>query len=839
MRTQRNTIYGLVAFLVLSTTASGQVVNHQLTELANGLSGVVGERFGSAVAVGPAGSGMVAVGVPFEDFAGNADSGKVHVFVLSGTGSIIQATSFGVSDNAANDQFGSAIAFGGQGRIAVGAPFDDDHGSNSGSVYVYDALTGGNLLKFTSEPFAAGGDTFGASVAYDEATSRLVAGAPSFDAVGTNSGAAYILDSVTGSVLHSLTPVDAASFDDFGRSIALDSGVCVIGAPKDDDNGPNSGSVYLYDVTTGNQLLKITPSDGTAGDEFGGSVSVSEGIVAVGASHEDENGFFSGAVYLFDAATGTQLYKLISDNPASSALFGEHVVIHHGVVAVTAPGEQANGFNSGSSYYFNAATGALVAKNLPLSGGVGDSFGGALAVGDDFVVVGAPLDDDFGSDYGSAYVFRASSSPQLAKLLCLDGMPEVDFGAAVAIDGGIAVVGAPRSSPGSLNQGVIGLFDVATGNQITMTFPSDSNQGDRFGTSVDVDSGVIVVGSPFNDENGPNSGSAYVMDSTGFITDKLLASDGSQADAFGTSVAIRGTTIAVGAPGDDDSGLGSGSVYLFDAATAAQTFKLVPADGAAGDEFGNAVAVGDSVVVVGAKGDDTQGDFTGAAYVFDRNTGAQLLKLVASDGQAFDRFGHDVDVANGVVAVGAFGSNVNGFDSGAVYLFDQATGVQLAKVTPSDGLAFDQFGASIALTADTLAVGALTDDNEFGIDAGSVYFFTVPGGGEIARYNSNDASASDLFGAAVAMDTVSGTALIGASGDADFGSFSGSAYLFEQPIFVCTADVNGDGMLTPSDFTAWIAAFNASAPGCDQNSDGNCDPSDFTAWIVNFNAGCP
>ncbi|MFI4870784.1 MAG: GC-type dockerin domain-anchored protein [Phycisphaerales bacterium JB061] len=54
----------------------------------------------------------------------------------------------------------------------------------------------------------------------------------------------------------------------------------------------------------------------------------------------------------------------------------------------------------------------------------------------------------------------------------------------------------------------------------------------------------------------------------------------------------------------------------------------------------------------------------------------------------------------------------------------------------------------------------------------------------------------------------------------------------------CTADVNGDGMLTPTDFTAWIGAFNTNAPECDQNSDGACTPTDFTAWVGNYNAGC-
>jgi len=55
----------------------------------------------------------------------------------------------------------------------------------------------------------------------------------------------------------------------------------------------------------------------------------------------------------------------------------------------------------------------------------------------------------------------------------------------------------------------------------------------------------------------------------------------------------------------------------------------------------------------------------------------------------------------------------------------------------------------------------------------------------------------------------------------------------------CVADANGDGSLTPADFTAWVAAFNTQSAACDQNGDGSCTPADFTAWVANFNAGCP
>lgn len=77
-----------------------------------------------------------------------------------------------------------------------------------------------------------------------------------------------------------------------------------------------------------------------------------------------------------------------------------------------------------------------------------------------------------------------------------------------------------------------------------------------------------------------------------------------------------------------------------------------------------------------------------------------------------------------------------------------------------------------------------------------------------------------------------------------FGAASSTGTIFfddielTQGATVCLPDVNHDGVVSPADFSAWIAAYNSGAPECDQNSDGMCTPADFTAWIANYNAGC-
>ena len=155
--------------------------------------------------------------------------------------------------------------------------------------------------------------------------------------------------------------------------------------------------------------------------------------------------------------------------------------------------------------------------------------------------------------------------------------------------------------------------------------------------------------------------------------DKILAADGVEDDEFAHSVSISGLVLAVGAPGDDDEGTNSGSVYVyrFDGMDWIEEQKLTASDGVMNDEFGYSVSLDGDVLVVGSWADDDNGDESGSVYVY-RFDGADWIeedKLTASDGEPGDNLGWSVAVSGDVIVAGAIGNDDNGSQSGSAYVY--------------------------------------------------------------------------------------------------------------------------------------------------------------------------
>ena len=288
-----------------------------------------------------------------------------------------------------------------------------------------------------------------------------------------------------------------------------------------------------------------------------------------------------------------------------------------------------------------------------------------------------------------------------------------------------------------------------------------------------------MIGSPYDDDLGSNSGSAYISTRSGSTWTqqaKLTASDGADWDYFGTSVALSGDTAVIGSPYDDNL---RGSAYIFtrSGTTWSQQAKLTASDGAENDQFGHSAAFFGDTAVIGAYLDDDSG--SDSAYIFTRSgsTWSEATKLTASDGAATDYFGYSVALSGDTALIGAYGNG----DHGSAHIFTRSgsTWSEATKLTASDGAAYDRFGYYVALSGDTAVIGSPYDD-EHGSASGSVYIFTRSGStwSQQAKLTASDGAAGDYFGYSVALSD--DTALIGAYWDDDNGTDSGSAYIFQD-----------------------------------------------------------
>jgi hypothetical protein len=791
----------------------GQGGSWTQTQKVTANDGAAEDNFGRSVSV----SGDVAlVGALYDDDRGS-DSGSAYVFTRGQDGTWTQTQKLIASDGTADDQFGASVSISGDVAL-VGALYDDDRDRDGGSAYVFTRGQDGRWAQIQelTAADAAGNDQFGASVSVSGDVALVAAHFD--DDHGNESGSAYFFalrpdqqDSNPILPQHKVTASDNTAGDLFGASVSVSGDVALVGTTGDDDRGDGSGSAYVFTKQQDGswaQTQKLTASDGTRGDNFGASVSISGDVALVGTTGDDDRGDGSGSAYIFTKENGTwtQTAKLNASDGAVNDLFGVSVSISGDVAMVGALYDDDRGSNSGSVYIFTRQQGGRWTQTQKLTasdGAGGDRFGVSVSVSGDVALVGALYDDDRGSDSGSAYIFtrgQDGSWTQTQKLTASDGAADDQFGVSVSISGDVALVGAYRDDDRGSDSGSAHVFtrqQDGTWSQTQKLTASDGAAYDNFGASVSVSGDVALVGAYFDDDRVSNSGSAYFFalrpDQQGnnqmLQQHKVTALDGAEDDWFGRSVSVSGDVALVGVPYGDDQGVNSGSAYIFTRGQNgawSQTQELIASDGAAGDRFGKSVSVSGDVALVGASFDGDLGSNSGSAHIFTRGQNGiwnQIQKLTAPDAAVNDFFGASVSVSGDVALVGAYLDDDRGNESGSAYVFTRGqdgSWTQTQKLTASDGAADDQFGASVSISGDVALVGANYDDDR-GSNSGSVYVFTRQQGGswtQTQKLTASDAAVNDQFGVSV---SISGdVALVGAVREDGRGNESGSAYIFTR-----------------------------------------------------------
>lgn len=449
----------------------------------------------------------------------------------------------------------------------------------------------------------------------------------------------------------------------------------------------------------------------------------------------------------------------------------------------------------------------------------------------------------------------AGPIPSPSLRILADDMTTNRFGESVTIQGDIAIVGAPGDSEnGTLSGAVYAYHRQPDGSwlQEQKLTPSDAAVDDLFGFSVDILNDLVIIGAHRDNDNGADSGSAYVFqrqaNGVWIQEDKLVPLDGSTLDRFGYSVSIgvgfEGITACVGAYLDDAAGPDSGSVYIFERdfnGDWTETDKFQGIDTAESDSFGWTTAVDGENVVVGAYLDDDLGNGAGAVYVFRRDLlggWTQLQKITATDGSAIDNFGISVAIEDTTMVVGAYLDDPNGLESGSAYVFDFSGGTwtQTQKLTAPDGMMDDFFGRYVDITDGRIVCGAPKHDN-LDDNAGAAYVYTLIDDQWVmtSKLESTDPEITGEFGHDVAIN--GDTALIGAWRELNTNP-TGAAYIYDLTMFDCTGDLNFDGVVDAADLGILVANFGTTSEAADINGDGIVDAADLGLIVSAFGTTC-
>jgi hypothetical protein len=636
-------------------------------------------------------------------------------------------------------------------------------------------------------------DYFGFSVSISG--DYAIVGAYGDDDTDTKAGAAYIYH-WNGSVWveqQKLKASDGDTHDYFGYSVSISGDYAVVGAIYDNnDNGTDAGSAYVFQ-RVGTEWLEQAPlkaDDGAPYDRFGCSVFIDGEYAIIGARGDDDKGSESGSAYIFyrEGTSWGQKYKFLAEDGAESNNYGTSVSISGDYVIIGAnQNDNINGTDAGAAYiYYRNGDVWNETKLIADDGDEYDNFGWSVSISGDYAIVGANTDRDSGQSSGSAYIYYYNTdTADWEKQSKLSGNPYDYFGWSVFIRGDYAVVGAPGDQD---NEGYAYIYqrNVAVWEPHRQIEESGVAGDAQFGYSVSMSGGYVIIGAPYDEGIDIESGSSYIYQGAAWEEkQRFLPGDEVVEDYFGFSVSINGNNAIVGAYGDDDNGDNSGSACIFhwSGVIWEHTQKIKASDGAARDSFGGSVSINGDYAIVGAKGDDNiNGTDAGAVYIFHWNGSSweQQQKLIASDGSADDRFGCSVSINGDYAIVGAYDDEEKGEKSGSAYIFhwDGLSWGDEKKLTASDGAEYDYFGCSVSINGDYAVVGADGDDNDNGTDAGSAYIFQKVGTEWVEQetLKSDDGAADDNFGDSL---SISGDyVIIGAYGDDDKGENSGSAYIF-------------------------------------------------------------
>lgn len=398
-----------------------------------------------------------------------------------------------------------------------------------------------------------------------------------------------------------------------------------------------SNSTYAL---TANEITKLLASDGVDNDYFGISISIDNSTMAIGALRNDDNGLDAGSVYIFEKDVNgnwQQTAKLNASDGVANDRFGIQVILRGDELFVGSLSDSVIN-DDGAVYIFsrdNSGTWYESAKLIPppnSNTGSNSFFATALSIDGDTLLVGSSHDDAAGGNAGAVFVYESDASGSWSYQTTILPPPSSTqfFGIALSLEGNTALVGASWDADIGIRAGAAFIYERDVSGNWSLQDKLHDNDGmpdDNFGQKVLLRNATAIVGAPWNDEIGTDAGAVYVFEKdnsgTWSQSTKILASNGIQSDFFGSSIAFDGDILVIGAPGHDSiiNGNGSGGAYVFQKSTGgtwSEELILVPSDAAPNDQYGVTVTLDLNTLAIGSTSvKDLLGDRLGASVLYE------------------------------------------------------------------------------------------------------------------------------------------------------------------------------------------------------------------------------
>jgi hypothetical protein len=808
------------------------------TQAGSSIDGeAAGDRSGYSVSLSSDGS-TVAIGAKNNNGNGTW-AGHVRIYKnISGTWTQVGAD---IDGEAANDQSGRSVSLSSDGStVAIGALFNDGNGTNAGHVRIYKNISGTWTQQGADIDGEAANDFSGISVSLSSDGSTVAIGAQYNDGNGSNAGHVRIYKNTSGNWTQVGADIDGEAANDWsGYSVSLssDGSTVAIGAEGNDGNGSDAGHVRIYKNISGTWTQVGADIDGEALDDYSGrSVSLSSdgSTVAIGATHNDGNGSYSGHVRIYKNISGTWTQQGADiDGEAANDFSGISVSLSSdgSTVAIGADGNDGNGSSSGHVRIYKNVSGSWTQQGSDIDGEAALDYSGrsvSLSSDGSTVAIGATGNDGNGSGSGHVRVFNiclptfsSDTITSCGPYTWIDGVTYTTSNytatdTLVSTSGCDSIVSLHLTIPNAL----LGNW---TQQGADIDGISSYNYSGR-SVSLSGDGSILAIGEPGPQGNVHTNQVRvfnYINYSWTQIGDTILGEALTDNSGWSVSLSEDGKTLAIGAYGNDGPGANFpniGQVRVFKLINSAwtQLGNDIYGEGI-NDNSGWSVSLSadGSIVAVGAYANDGNGSGSGHVRVYKliNSVWTQLGNDIDGEG-INDNSGCSVSLSadGSTVAIGAKNNDGNGSNSGHVRVFSYSGSTWTQLGSDIDGeAAYDASGTAVSISSNgtVVAIGANSNDGN-GTDAGHVRVFQYSSGTwtQVGADIDGEA-ANDFSGWSVSLSSDASTVAIGAYGNDGNGTDAGHVRIYKNISGTWTqvdTDIDGEAA---GDNSGWSVSLSS------------------------------